>query len=64
MEKDFLNVLIKATGLPETLIKNELYKLSEERGLNLDQITIEDIREIMVKYLQTELLKAKREFTG
>ena len=63
MEKDFLKTLVAATGLPENLIYDELCSLVKERGLAMENLTIEDLRSIMVYYLRSELLKAKKNYS-
>ncbi len=59
MEKDFLRTVVSATGLPEHLIEKELLNLIAKHGMDPQRMSIEDLRQIMVNYLQTELLKAK-----
>ncbi len=63
MEKDFLKTLVAATGLPENLIQNEIKDLAGERGFDYQKMTMEDLRSIMVTYLQKELLKAKKQYS-
>ena len=63
MEKDFLKTLMTATGLPENLIYKEIKDLAAERGLDLESLTLEDLRSIMTFYLRKELLKAKKQYS-
>ena len=60
--EDLVNILVSATGLPENVMKKEVSQLISQSGKTEGQLSLEDLREIMVKYLQIELLKAKKEF--
>ncbi|MCB9027366.1 MAG: hypothetical protein H6625_13675 [Bdellovibrionaceae bacterium] len=63
MEKDFLKTLVMATGLPENLIYKELNSIAIERGLNLQNLELEDLRSLLAFYLRKELLKAKKVYS-
>jgi hypothetical protein len=54
-----IRVLIAATGLPEESITRELNRLFAARGLDPDQITLDDVREVLATYLQDTLVEAK-----
>ena len=61
MDKDMLKTLIQSTGLPEHLIRAEIEMLLQKAGLSKDQVTLEDLREILARYLQDVLLEVKSE---
>lgn len=54
-------VLIEATGLPKDSIQRELTSVLADRGLNPDEITLDDLREVLANYLQEALLEAKQD---
>lgn len=58
-----LQELAKATGLPESIVKEELSKLISRSGKSIDQTTLDDLREILADYLQDVLSDAKKELT-
>ena len=57
MEKGLIDAVVAATGLPETPIKRELTGLLNEHGKNAEDITLDELREIMAAYLQTVMLE-------
>lgn len=57
--KELLELLASQTGLPQNLIERELKALLHKHGKDSSKATIEDIRELLVDYLQEVLLKAK-----
>ncbi|NJL24801.1 MAG: hypothetical protein HC902_06295 [Calothrix sp. SM1_5_4] len=58
--KRLLSILIDATGLPADTLEREINRLVEARGLTPDQVTLEDLRDILANYLQDALLEAKQ----
>jgi hypothetical protein len=56
---ELLKLLIASTGLPEDTLEKEVLQIVEKKGLNPEQIQLEDIREIMAEYLQEVLVQAK-----
>ena len=61
-EKALLKNLISATGISETLIQSELIKLSQRAGIQPQDLTIEDLRQILADYVQDVLVSAKEHF--
>lgn len=51
--------LVEATGLPNEAVEGELNRLFEKHGLSKEQITLEQLREVLEVYLQETLLDAK-----
>ena len=60
--EELVDTFVAATGLPEKRVKEELMTLINKNGLRVEQLTLEDLRVLMVKYLQSEILKAKAHF--
>lgn len=58
---DFINNFIAATGLPSELVRKELSSLAELNGKKIEQLTLEDMRVLLVDYLQDALLSAHQE---
>jgi hypothetical protein len=54
-----VEILIEGTGLPREVIYSEINRLVTEKGLSVEQITMDDLREIVASYLQDTLLEAK-----
>lgn len=59
---DFLKQIIKLTGLPEKALERELDKIIQSLGFDPDNLSSENIREILATYMQDTLIKAKEEF--
>ncbi len=51
--------IIQATGLPAELIESELSQMLAEKGITIESMTLDDLRETLAFYLQETLLKAK-----
>jgi hypothetical protein len=54
-----LRILIEATGLPKESLEMEMKRVLSERGLREEDLTLEDLREVIASYLQEALLEAK-----
>lgn len=52
-------ILIEATGLPTETVEKELLRLMSARGVSVDTLTLDDLREVLASYLQETLLEAK-----
>ncbi len=61
---ELLNELTNATGLPDDLIGNELTRLVLTAGKSTDNVTLDDLRDMLASYLQDVLLEAKDGFEG
>lgn len=62
--QELFRALILATGLPEHEIEPELLALMQTRGLTMEKLTLEDVRELLATYLQDVLLEAKSRASG
>lgn len=59
MGNALLEMVVLATGLPEGEIRSELQALMHQHGKSAENLTVDDLREIMAEYLQDVLLGAK-----
>lgn len=62
--KKLLEDLVSGTGLPRDLVEKEVDRLLEKYNLHDRPITLDDIRLIMVDYLQDVLPKAKQHYSA
>ena len=56
MGKDLIDTLILYSGLPEAYVKHRLYNLIARQGLNAENLSLNDIREVAVSLLQDIIL--------
>lgn len=56
---DLLKLLIQSTGLPATAVEREIAKLLAARNQTAESLSLDDVREILVSYLQDVLIEAK-----
>lgn len=61
MEKGLAQVVVEATGLPQDPVANELQKLMTAHGTNAEEMTIDQLREIMADYLNQVFLELASE---
>ena len=54
-----LRVLIQSTGLPMDAVEREIKRLLQARNLRPEDLTLEDVREILAFYLQDVLTEVK-----
>jgi hypothetical protein len=59
---ELLTELSEATGLPDELIGEELSRLVATTGKTTDEITLDELRELLGSYLQDVLINAKGTF--
>ena len=59
---EILKNLISATGISEDLISPEVKSLAHRAGIDSEDLTIEDLRQILAEYVQEVLLSAKEQF--
>lgn len=64
MANALVKTLIEATDLPNDSLSKEFDRLLASHGTNSDQVTLEQLREIMADYLQTILLETKEELSA
>ncbi len=56
-ESGLLKTVVAATGLPETPVHSELNSLITKNGFNPDDLTLEELREVMAEYLNLVFLE-------
>ncbi len=57
--KELIQLLAQQTGLPQDLIESELVSMLQRNGKTKESATLDDIRELLIDYLQEVILKAK-----
>lgn len=62
MGKELFHTVIDATGLPQDPVAKELGTLLSQNGKSMENMTLEDLREVMAEYLQIVLLEAKEHY--
>ncbi len=50
-----LEKVLELTGLPEELVRNELLTLIEGTGVGAENLTLEDLRAVLLTYLQQQM---------
>jgi hypothetical protein len=58
-----LKDIAAATGLPNEGVENELDRLVLAAGIKKENLTLDDLREVLANYLQDILLSAQQEFS-
>lgn len=56
-----VKLLIEQTGLPPEAVERELNKLLAKGNFQREELTLDDVRELLSIYLQDVLLEAKLE---
>ncbi len=54
-----LKLLIESTGLPQDAVERELNKVLAKGNFQREQLTLDDVRELLSIYLQDVLMEAK-----
>ncbi|MCB0364196.1 MAG: hypothetical protein H6624_13850 [Bdellovibrionaceae bacterium] len=60
---ELLNVVAEATGLPQSLIVNEIHRLAVKSGMSVETLTLDDLRDLLAEYLQDVLITAKSHYS-
>lgn len=60
---NLLKNLVRATGLPHEAVQREVDRLMQSSGKKAEELTLDDLRELLAEYLQDVLLSAKDEFS-
>ena len=63
MKSNMLDILIQYTDLPEDLIRSELKNLLKKSGISYEQVTLDQIRDILAQEMQDVILEAKHHNT-
>ena len=59
MDKNLFNQVVELTGLPAHFIKPRLEALLEKKGIEPSAMTMEDLRIVLVDFLQDVILEAR-----
>lgn len=62
MGENLFEEIVKSTGLPESMISQGFLKIISEKGLDKSTLTLDQIRDVLVEYLQDVILNAREEF--
>ncbi len=61
MDDNLFEKVVSQTGLPEEIISDELGQLLKSAGIEKNQMTMDDLRDVLSNYLQDVLLKVRDE---
>lgn len=61
-QQKLIEEFIELSGLPKDLALKEIATLAHTHGLSLDTLTLMDLRNLLVLYLQDTLLAAKKQY--
>lgn len=56
-----LKILIESTGLPPEAVEKELNRILAKGNFQREELTLDDVRELLSVYLQDVLMEAKQE---
>ena len=59
MGKELIHTVVEATGLPQDPVHRELKSLLTANGKSMDNLSLEDLREVMAEYLQSVFVELK-----
>ena len=62
MGNELFKSITNATGLPDDLISKELDKVLNQKGIAKDDVTLDELRDVLASYLREVILSAKTEF--
>jgi hypothetical protein len=57
---ELIETLIQSTGLPEDIIRQEVLKIFQQSGVDLNNVSLDDIRKVMSSYMQDVLTGLKK----
>jgi hypothetical protein len=63
MKKNIVSTVVAATGLPTSPVEKELMSLIAQNKKSADDLSLDELREIMADYLQTVFLELAEEST-
>ncbi len=62
MANQLFKDVAEATGLPSELITKELSQIVSNKGIENDNLTLDELRLVMADYLREVILQAKNKF--
>lgn len=57
---ELIETLIQSTGLPEDLIRQEVLKIFQQSNVDLNNVSLDDVRRVMSTYMQDVLTGLKK----
>ncbi len=57
MGKNLAKTVVQATGLPQNPVEKELQSLLVKHGTSPEDLTLDQLRDVMAEYLQTVFLE-------
>lgn len=57
MGTNLKTTVLSATGLPQSAVEKEFDSLLAKHGKNAEELTLDELREVMADYLQTVFLE-------
>ncbi len=64
MGNEIFQTVTGATGLPQELVERELAETLKSKGITIDKVTLEDLRQVLADYLRETILHAKDKFAN
>jgi hypothetical protein len=61
MGETLLRKVVQATGLPQDPVQKELEVFIEQHGISPQDLTLDELRDVMVEYLQSVFLELQQE---
>lgn len=58
----YLEQIIQLTGLPENIIKQEIFSRAEKLGYSKNDLELDELRHVVADYMQDVLVQLKDEF--
>ena len=62
MGNELFRQVADLTGLPSDTIQKELTKIANQKGLNISELTLDELRDAMASYLRDVIVQAKEHF--
>ena len=59
-----IDKICQSTDLPEELLNRELLSLLTANNINSEELTLDQLRDLLSEYLQDTLIKLKEEMAG
>ena len=56
---NLIRLLIESTGLPKDAVEPELNRILKQLKMSANQLTLEDVRDVLAYYVQEVLVEAK-----
>lgn len=62
MDDNLFEKIVKNTGLPEELVSQDFLKKITDKGFEKNNLTLDQIRDVLAEYLQDVILQAREEY--